>query len=345
MALDLSNERIMVTGGGGFLGSHVIERLRRDGAHDVHSIRSTDWDLTKEDHVEALYAEVHPTVVFHLAGLVGGIGANQARPGQFFYDNVMMGTLTVHYAMKYGVKKVVSAGAGCGYPERAALPQKESDFWNGLPQPDSAPYSLAKRLLHVQSLAYWGEYGFNSIVVIPGNVYGPHDNFDLEGAHVVPALVRKFVEAADDGRRAVEVWGTGTPTRDFVYAGDVAEGMIAAARKLQEPALVNLASGVETRIRDVVQSLAAITGFGGEVTWNPDRPSGQARRVFDVALAEELLGWRAQTSLLDGLKLTVDWYRKNRANARNETSGLNATHRRVGARAGGCHPERSEGSA
>ena len=318
--LDLSKERIMVTGGGGFLGSHVIERLRQDGAHHIDSIRSTDWDLTKESHVEALYAEVNPTVVFHLAGLVGGIGANKAHPGQFFYDNVMMGTLTVHHAMKAGVKKVVSAGAGCGYPEFAALPQKESDFWNGFPQVESAPYSLAKRLLHVQSLAYWGEYGFNSIVTIPGNVYGPHDNFDSECAHVVPALVRKFVEAAEDGHETVEVWGTGVPTRDFVYAGDVAEGMIAAARKLQEPALVNLASGAETSIRDVVRSLTTITGFGGTIVWNHDRPSGQARRVFDVSLAEKLLGWHARTSLMDGLTLTVDWYRANRTVAKHATS-------------------------
>ena len=314
--LKLSNEKIMVTGGGGFLGSHVIERLRKDHIENIYSVRSADWDLTKERHVEALYAEVKPTVVFHLAGLVGGIGANTAHPGRFFYDNLMMGTLTVHHAMKSGVKKIVSAGAGCGYPEFVAMPQKEADFWAGFPQPASAPYSLAKRLLHVQSLAYWQEYAFTSIVTIPGNVYGPHDNFDLERAHVVPALVRKFVEAVEDGHERVEVWGTGAPTRDFVYAGDVAEGMIAAGSELEEPMLVNLSSGTETSIREVVQALTAITGFGGEIVWNRDRPDGQARRVFDVSLAERQLGWRARTSLTAGLKRTVDWYRANRIDSR-----------------------------
>ena len=313
--MELSNERIMVTGGGGFLGSHLVEQLKAQGVDHVHSVRSADWDLTKESRVEALYATEQPTVVFHLAGLVGGIGANKAYPGRFFHHNLMMGTLTIHHAMKSGVKKVVSAGAGCGYPEFVTMPQKESDFWNGFPQRDSAPYALAKRLLHVQSFAYWDEYRFNSIVTIPGNIYGPWDNFDLEGAHVIPALVRKFVEATDDGRDRVEVWGTGTPTRDFVYAGDVAEGMISAARTLQEPALINLASGTETSIRTVVQSLAAITGFDGEVVWNRTRPDGQSRRVFDVSLAEKLLGWRARTGLMDGLKLTVDWYRANRNGA------------------------------
>ena len=315
---ELSNEQIMVTGGGGFLGSHLLEKLRDAGARDVYSVRSADWDLTKEADVERLYAEVKPSLVFHLAGLVGGIGANKAHPGQFFYNNLMMGTLTVHHAMKFGVKKVVSAGAGCGYPEFVDMPQKESDFWSGFPQPDSAPYSLAKRMLHVQSFAYWDEYQFNSIVTIPGNIYGPYDNFDLEGAHVIPALVRKFVEAVDDGRDTIEVWGTGEPSRDFVYAGDVAEGMIAAARQLEEPSLINLTSGTETKIRAVVESLVEATGFGGEIVWNADRPDGQSRRVFDVSKAEELLGWRARTSLADGLKQTVDWYRANRASARND---------------------------
>ena len=312
MMLELSEEKVMVTGGGGFLGSHVIGKLRAANVHNIYSVRSDDWNLKKESQVEALYAQVKPTVVFHLAGLVGGIGANKAHPGRFFYDNLMMGTLTVHYAMKSGVKKIVSAGAGCGYPESVAMPQKETEYWNGFPQMESAPYSLAKRLLHVQSLAYWGEYEFNSIVTIPGNVYGPYDNFDLEDAHVIPSLVRKFVEAADDGRERVEIWGTGEPTRDFVYAGDVAEGMIEAARKLEGPMLVNLSSGTETSIREVVQLIAEISGFSGEIVWDSDRPNGQARRLFDVSLAERTLGWRVCTSLMKGLKLTVDWYRANR---------------------------------
>lgn len=316
--LELSNEKIMVTGGGGFLGSHLIEKLRKDHIENIYSVRSNDWDLTKESDVKDLYAEVEPTVVFHLAGLVGGIGANTAHPGRFFYDNLMMGMLTVHHAMKSGVKKIVSAGAGCGYPEFVIMPQKEADFWAGFPQPDSASYSLAKRMLHVQSLAYWKEFAFTSIVTIPGNVYGPYDNFDLDRAHVVPALVRKFVEAVDDRHDRIEVWGTGSPTRDFVYAADVVEGMIAAASKLEGPMLVNLSSGTETSIHEVVQTLTAITGFGGEIVWNQRLPDGQARRVFDVSLAEQILGWHARTSLMAGLKLTVDWYRANRVYARKK---------------------------
>jgi GDP-L-fucose synthase len=313
----MNKKRIMVTGGGGFLGSHLVEKLKLRGCEDIYVVRSAEWDLTKENRVKALYEEVKPSLVFHLAGLVGGIGANKAHPGQFFYNNLMMGVLTVHFAWRYGVEKIVSAGAGCGYPEHAPMPLRESDFWSGFPQRDSAPYSLAKRMLHVQSFAYWEEFRFNSIVTIPGNIYGPYDNFDLEGAHVIPALVRKFVEAADDGASMLEVWGSGQPTRDFVYASDVAEGMILAAEKCQEPVLLNLSSGCEASIREVVEMLVEITGFRGEVAWNTSRPDGQSRRVFDVRRAHDLLGWRASTSLWEGLRLTVEWYRQHRASARN----------------------------
>jgi GDP-L-fucose synthase len=307
----------MVTGGGGFLGSHVVEQLREHGCDDVFAVRSREYDLVTEKDTIRLF-EQHPAdVVFHLAGYVGGIGANKAFPADFFYRNLMMGAHVLHYAWKTGAEKVIAAGAGCGYPEAAPLPIKESDYWNGYPQDDSAPYSLAKRMLHVQSFAYWRQYKFPILVAIPGNIYGPFDNFDLEAAHVIPALVRKFVEAADDDKASVEVWGAGKATRDFCYAGDVAEGMIRMAEQINEPVLLNMSCGAESSIREVVDALTEITGFSGEVEWLTNKPEGQARRLFDMSKTKSTLGFCCSTPIYEGLKLTVDWYRKNRANARN----------------------------
>ena len=328
-----ADKRVLVTGGGGFLGSHVMEKLSEAGAQHVFVVRSKDYDLTTEAGAERVFAdmaagkagwpaagagEAPVDIVLHLAGLVGGIGSNKERPADFFYRNIMMGVLTMHHSWKAGAKKFVAAGAGCGYPEHAPLPQKESSFWDGFPQQESAPYSLAKRMLHVQSIAYWRQYGFPAVVTIPGNIYGPYDQFDLEHAHVVPGLVRKFVEAtAEGGSNKVEVWGTGKPTRDFVYAGDVAEGILAAAEHYDEPGLVNLSSGREYSIKEVVDSLAEITGFDGELVWDRDRPDGQARRMFDVSKAKREMGFECRTSLRDGLQKTVDWYRAHRHEARN----------------------------
>jgi GDP-L-fucose synthase len=313
----LKNKRVMVTGGGGFLGSHVVEQLQDYGCSEVFAVRSRDYDLVTEKDTIRLFDERPADVVFHLAGYVGGIGANKAYPGDFFYRNLMMGVHVLHYAYKTGAQKVIAAGAGCGYPEAAPLPIKEADYWNGYPQDDSAPYSLAKRMLHVQSFAYWRQYKFPILVAIPGNIYGPYDNFDLQAAHVVPALVRKFVEAADDGKPFVEVWGTGRATRDFVYAGDVAEGMIRMAERLNEPVLLNMACGHDHSIKEVVDALIDITGFNGDIKWLTDKPEGQDRRVLDMAQTEKALDFRCETSLPDGLRQTVDWYRANRKTARN----------------------------
>jgi GDP-L-fucose synthase len=317
MMTKLQGKRIMVTGGGGFLGSHVVEQLRERGCDQVFAVRSRDYDLVTEGDTVRLFEEHPADIVFHLAGYVGGLGANKTYPADFFYRNLMMGAHTLHYAWKTGAEKVVAAGAGCGYPESAPLPIKESDYWNGYPQDDSAPYSLAKRMLHVQSFAYWRQYKFPILVAIPGNIYGAYDNFDLESAHVIPALVRKFVEAADDDKPYVEVWGTGKATRDFCYAGDVAEGMIRMAEKVNEPVLLNMACGEDSSIKQVVDELSEITGFSRKIKWLTDRPEGQDRRILDMSTTEKMLDFRCETTLHEGLEKTVDWYRANRKTARN----------------------------
>jgi GDP-L-fucose synthase len=310
-----SDRRVVVTGGAGFIGSHVVEALRAQGC-EPFVVRSREYDLTRENAVGRLYEDARPQVVFHLAGLVGGIGANKERPAEFFYQNLTMGTSLLHLGMRYGAEKFVAAGAGCGYPQDAPMPLKESSFWDGLPQPESAPYSLAKRLLHIQSQAYFRQYGFNSVVAIPGNVYGPSDNFDLQASHVVPALVRKFADAVEAGHSRVVVWGSGRPTRDFVYAGDVARGMLLAGAHYDGAELVNISSGVETSVREVAETLAEVTGFKGRIVWDDGQPEGQPRRVFDVTKSQRDLGFRAEVGLREGLESTVAWYRENRAVAR-----------------------------
>src|ERR1035437_2719064 len=302
------NKRVVLTGGRGFLGSHVREALAASGCPHVFVVRSDEYDLTKEAGVCRLFADLEAgkgrwparfdgrsnpvDVVIHLAGLVGGIGANKARPADFFYRNLMMGTLVLHYSWLAGAEKLIAAGAGCGYPEHAPIPLKETSFWNGLPQAESAPYSLAKRLLHIQARAYWEQYRFAAIIGIPGNIYGPYDNFDLENAHVVPALVRKFVKGGD-----VVVWGSGRPTRDFVYAGDVARGLLQAVEVYDRDELVNLSSGREHSVREVVDTLVELTHFGGTLTWDATRPDGQLRRLFAVSKAQNDLGFCPTTGL------------------------------------------------
>ena len=312
-----SDKAVIVTGGRGFLGSHAVEQLKALAPKSLFVAASTEYDLTREVDAERLFKEHSCDVLMHLAGYVGGIKANKDYPADFFYRNLMMNTLCLHNAFVHGAQKVVAAGAGCGYPEHAPLPIKEDDFWNGYPQEESAPYSLAKRMLMVQANAYWRQHQFPIIVGVPGNIYGPYDNFDLNAAHVIPALVRKFVEAVDDGRDSVTVWGTGAPTRDFVYAGDVAAGLIAAAEKLDKPMVINLAAGRETSVREVIETLGQVTGFKGKIVWDTTQPEGQSRRLFDQTRAEREIGYKAQTSIAEGLKKTVDWYRANRKTARN----------------------------
>jgi GDP-L-fucose synthase len=312
------NKRVMITGGEGFLGSHVVEKLRLAGCTQTLVVRHRDFDLSQAEDVQRLFKEHRVDVLLHLAGLVGGIAANKARPADFFLQNLMMNTLTLHHAWQAGVKKVVASGAGCGYPEHAPLPLHETSFWDGFPQTESAPYSLAKRMLHVQSMAYWTQHRFPVIVTIPGNIYGPYDNFDLENAHVVPALIRKFATAVEEDLDSLVVWGSGAPTRDFVYAGDVAEGILRAAQIYDRSELVNLASGRETSIRSVVNALGEISGFRGQVVWDASRPDGQSRRVFDVSRALADMGWEARTSLRAGLATTMKWYREHRETARND---------------------------
>lgn len=305
---------VLVTGGKGFLGRHIVASLRDKGCDDVIVVRSKEYDLTIEGEVQRLFDACDIDVVFHLAGLVGGILPNKERPAEFFYQNLMMGTLMLHHSWLNGVQKFIAAGAGCGYPEKADLPLKERDFWEGFPQRESAPYSLAKRLLSIQSLAYHQQYGFTSIICIPGNLYGPWDNFNLNDAHVIPAVVRKFVDAEQSGASSVEIWGSGKPTRDFVFAADVAMGMLRAAEVYDKNEVVNISSGVETSILEVCHHMTEITGYGGAIVHDRSKPDGQLRRCFDITKAKQDLGFTADTDIVTGLRETTDWFTRNYLN-------------------------------
>ncbi len=309
--LELSRKRVLLTGGNGFIGSSVLSALGSMGVSDVIAPARADCDLTHEPEVERLFKEVRPQIVFHLAGLNGGILANQKRPAEFYYQNLMMGTLLIHHAWRAGVERCVVAGAGCGYPSTAPNPLREDDLWNGSPQPESAPYALAKRMLSVQSEAYFRQYGFVCVVAVLGSVYGPHDNFALENAPFMAALVRKFCDAAASRTPAVEVWGTGNATRDCVFVDDVVDALIRCATRSESASTVNVSSGESTSIRNISEILRRLTGYGGAVRWIADRPEGQQHRRLDVTRAFRALGWSASTSLDDGLRKTIDWYVAN----------------------------------
>jgi len=301
-------KRVTVTGGSGFLGRYVVQRFR-DRGDEVFVPLHGDFDLTREADVRRLYAEARPEIVVHLAARVGGIGANKAHPAQFFYETVQMGTSLIHWAERVGVSKFVTIGTTCSYPRDTPVPFHEDDLWNGYPNEVTAPYGIAKRMLLAQGQAYRDEYGFNSIHLLPVNLFGPFDNFDLETSHVIPALVRKCLEAAAAGAPEVVCWGDGTATREFLYVDDCAEAIVLATDRYDGPEPVNIGTGVETPIRDLVAVVAEVCGFHGEIVWDASRPNGQQRRSVDTSRAAAYFGFTARTGFREGLTRTVAWYR------------------------------------
>ena len=306
------NRRMCVTGGAGFLGSFVTEKLRQRGANEIFIPRYPEYDLVQPQDVERLLDDARPDVIIHLAAHVGGIGANRLHPAEFFYDNLMMGVQLMHQAWKRGVEKFVAIGTVCAYPKYTPVPFREDDLWNGYPEETNAPYGLAKKMLLVQAQAYRQQYGFNAIFLLPVNLYGPRDNFDLESSHVIPALIRKCIEAQESGQETVEVWGDGSPTREFLYVEDAAEGILLATERYNGADPVNLGSGFEISIRDLAELIRRLTGFEGKLVWDTSKPNGQPRRVLDISRAERYFGFRAKTDFEEGLRRTIEWYRQNR---------------------------------
>jgi len=296
--------RIVVTGGGGFLGSHLVERLR-DGGEDPFVARRADYDLTRWEDAERLFDDARPELVFHLAAEVGGIGANRANPGRYWYANLMMGAHVLELSRQHGVAKLVIAGTVCAYPKFTPVPFSEDDLWNGYPEETNAPYGVAKKSVLVGAQSYRAQYGTDAIFLLPANLYGPRDNFDLQTSHVIPALIRKMVGAHDE----VVLWGDGSPTREFLYVDDCADGMLLAAERYDGADPVNLGTSEEISIRDLAELVAELTGFEGEVVWDTSMPNGQPRRRLDVRRAEQLFGFRAQTTLREGIARTIEWYR------------------------------------
>jgi GDP-L-fucose synthase len=305
-------QRIVVTGGAGFLGRAVVAKLRERGYDDIIVPRSGSYDLRDQSAVVRLYEEARPQIVIHLAAVVGGIGANRANPGRFFYDNAIMGIQLIEYARRFGVNKFVAVGTICAYPKLAAVPFKEEDLWNGYPEETNAPYGLAKKMLLVQAQAYRTQYGFNAIYLLPVNLYGPGDNFDLETSHVIPALIRKCVEAKERHLDEIVLWGDGSPTREFLYVEDAAEGIVSAAEKYNGPAPVNLGTGSEISIRELAQVVVEQVDFRGRIVWDRTQPNGQPRRSLDVSKAHQYFGFSAQWALRDGIAETVKWFLAHR---------------------------------
>ena len=306
------DRRIVVTGGAGFLGSYVIERLRKRGCKNILVPKIEDYDLVKMDEVVRMYEDMKPDIVIHLAAVVGGIGANSMHPGEFFYKNLMMGVQLIEQGRLNNIEKFTAIGTVCAYPKFTSVPFKEDDIWNGYPEETNAPYGLAKKMLLVQSQAYRAEYGFNSIFLLPVNLYGPRDNFDPQSSHVIPALIKKCVDAIEAGADHIECWGTGTASREFIYAADAAEGILLATEFFNGPEPVNIGAGFEIKIKDLVEKIVKITGFKGRIQWDVSKPDGQPRRCLDTARAKKLFGFTAKTSFDEGLKATVDWYIANK---------------------------------
>jgi len=306
--IQLAEKRIVVTGGAGFLGSHLIKRLMEKGCRNAFVPIYPEYDLTRFDAVERLFDEHRPEILIHLAAVVGGIGANRANPGRFFYDNAIMGIQLIEAARRHSVEKTVVLGTICAYPKFTPVPFREEELWNGYPEETNAPYGLAKKMMLVQCQSYREQYGMNAIYLLPVNLYGPGDNFDLESSHVIPALIRKCVEAVKTGREEIVLWGDGSPTREFLYVEDAAEGILLATESYDKSDPVNLGSGMEISIRDLATNIAAMTGFSGRITWDTSQPNGQPRRCLDVGRAQSEFGFRAATPFDASLRKTIDWY-------------------------------------
>ncbi len=316
MTLSWPAQRVVVTGGAGFLGSFVVEELRRRGCREIIVPRSRDYDLTEMEAVRRLYRDARPTLVVHLAARVGGIGANRDNPGKFFYDNLMMGVQLIEEGRRAGLPKLVATGTICAYPKHAPVPFREEDLWNGYPEETNAPYGLAKKMLLVQSQAYRQQYGTNTVVLFPVNLYGPGDNFDLQSSHVIPALIRKCVEARERGDRGIVAWGTGAASREFLHVRDAAEAIVTAAERYDSSEPVNVGAGFEIRVRELVPLVARLCRFEGEIAWDATKPDGQPRRMLDTSRALAAFGWKARIGFEEGLQETVAWFESHRAEAK-----------------------------
>jgi GDP-L-fucose synthase len=307
-----SSKRILVTGGSGFLGRYIVQQLKLHGCQIVFVPRSKDYNLTEIEAVKRIYKDTSPEIVIHAAAKVGGIGANMKYPGEFFYDNLMMGVQMMEQGRLNGLEKFVAIGTVCSYPKFTEIPFREENLWNGYPEETNAPYGLAKKMLLVQSQAYRKQYNFNSISILPVNLYGPGDNFDPQFSHVIPALIKKIFDAVERGERSITVWGSGKASREFLYVQDAAEGIILATEKYDKSDPVNLGAGSETSIKNLAELICELTGFEGEITWDASKPDGQPRRCLDTSRANKEFGFQAKTSFNEGLKKTIEWYRNQK---------------------------------
>ena len=312
MSAFYQSRRIVVTGGAGFLGGYVTEGLRKRRCKSILVPKIEDYDLVNMDNIIRMYKDMKPDIVIHLAAVVGGIGANREHPGEFFYKNLMMGLQLIEQGRLLNIEKFVAIGTVCAYPKFTPVPFKEEDLWNGYPEETNAPYGLAKKMLLVQSQAYRAEYGFNSIFLLPVNLYGPGDNFEPKSSHVIPALIKKCIDAIDSGADHIDCWGTGKVSREFIYAADAAEGILLATEHYNGPEPVNIGAGFEITIKELAEKIAELTGFTGEIRWDGSKPNGQPRRCLDVSSAKKYFGFEAKTPFDEGLKATIEWYRKHK---------------------------------